>query len=580
MLLYDGALLATIAVVGWVVLDIASDPLRRRRLASVGVLGLAALVWAAGELLVQHATSADERLLARRVLFAGVAVLPTAWVWSALHAAPLAAPPTRRFLLLLALPGAAAYSCLFWDRAGLFLDWYALPAERGPLFLAYAAWAWGLIAVGTARMLRAAPPGARAQRLAILASALLPTAVNVEHVLLYWTLPDPTPIAFGVSAVLLRWLVFDLAFASTQPPVAPAEMIAQMRDGVLVANPLGRVTDWNAASERIVGSAELEGRPLGELIAALRRERGREVEIRSFPLERRGRRFAFGAVLVDRAELRRFELRRELATRFEALGMLASGVAHEVNNPLTYVSANLALLEPLIAAVGRPELRDSLPEPLRASAREAHDLIADCREGAERIQRIVQKLSHFTEGGASRKASHPHDLVLPVEKAVEMFAFGKRGRRIDVSKPRALPPVLAIPDDVAQIVLHLLLNATQMGGEDVPISIDLGARRREVWVRVSDQGPGIPERDLPHVFDPFFTTRRPGPNLGLGLSLCWELARKDGGRLEVENLRSGGAAFTLTLPAAQRRPSVGTPTARSLRTRPDPTTSGFHVRTP
>ena len=396
--------------------------------------------------------------------------------------------------------------------------------------------------------------------------------------LLHWTLADPTPIAFGVSAVLLRWLVLDLAFASAQPPVAPGEVIAQMRDGVLVADPMGRVIDWNAASERIVGSADLEGRPLGALIAALRRQRGREIEIRSFPLERRGRRFAFGAVLVDRTELRRLELRLELATRLEALGVLASGVAHEVNNPLTYVSVNLALLEPLIAAVGRPELRDALPESLRASAREAHDLIADCREGAERIQRIVEKLRQFTERGASHEASHPHDVVVPVEKAVAMFAFGKRGRRIPVSKPRPLPRVVAIPDDVMHIVLHLLLNAIQMGGDEVPISIDLGATRREAWVRVSDQGPGIPERDLPHVFDPFFTTRRPGPNLGLGLSLCWELARKNGGRLEVENVRAGGAAFTLTLPAEPRRPSVETPTSRSSRVRPDPKPLGLYSR--
>jgi signal transduction histidine kinase len=346
--------------------------------------------------------------------------------------------------------------------------------------------------------------------------------------------------------------VLDAAFASAQPPIARAEVVAQMRDGMLVADPTGRVIDWNQASERIVGSTALEGRPIGALIAALRRRRGREIDIRTFPLERRGKRFAFGAVLVDRTELRRFEIRLEVATRLEALGVLASGVAHEVNNPLAYVSVNLALLEPLIAAVAQPALRDALPEELQASAGEAPQLIADCRDGAERIQRIVEKLGQFSERGASLEAPHPHDVVRPVEKVVAMFAFGKRGRRIPVSKPELLPWVLAAPDDVVNVLLHLLLNAIQMGGEDVPVSIELGATRsaNEVWVRVSDQGPGIPEHDLPHVFDPFFTTRRPGPNLGLGLSMCWELARRNGGRLEVENRPEGGAAFTLSLPEA------------------------------
>ena len=549
MLLYEGALFATIAVVGWIVLDIASDPLRRKRLAAVGALALSALLWSAGELLVQHAGSPAERILARRVLFSGVCALPAAWVWSAFLAARPDAPGTRRLFLLLALPGALAYSCLFWDRSGLFLDWYAMPPARGPLFFAYAGWAWLLIAVGTVVLLRAAPRREGGLRVAIVAGALLPIAANVEHVLLHWTVADPTPIALGAAALLFRGLVLDFAFASAQPPIARAEVVAQMRDGVLVADPGGRVVDWNEASERILGTAALEGRPLGALLAELRRRRGREIEIRSFPLERRGRSFALGAVLVDRTELRRFELRLEVATRLEALGVLASGVAHEVNNPLTYVSVNLALLEPLIAAVAQWELRGTLPEALQRRAGEAPELIAECREGTERIQRIVEKLGEFSQRGASPEAPRLHDVVLPVEKAVAMVGFGKPGRRIALSKPNALPWVHAAELDVVHIVLHLLLNALQMGGEDVPIEIDLGATEKELWVRVSDGGPGIPEHDLPHVFDPFFTTRRPGPNLGLGLSLCWELARRNGGRLEVENRPEGGASFTLTLPA-------------------------------
>ena len=552
-LLYEAALLATIAVVGWIVLDIAIDPLRRRRLEAVGALALSALVWAAGELLLHHASSGEERIAVRRLLFAGVCSLPAAWVWSALVAARPHERQTRRLFAALLVPGALVWSCLFWDRSGWFIDWYAFPSQRGPVFYAFAVYAWALIAAGAAVLLRAVPGRDEMQpqlRAIIVVGALLPALANAEHVLWHLTVADPTPIALGVSALLFRALVLDFAFASAEPPLAREEVVEQMRDGVLVADLAGRIVEWNAASESILGSPALDGRPLGVLLVELRRRRGREIEIRSFPLARRGRTFALGVVLVDRTELRRSELRLEMATRHEALGVLASGVAHEINNPLTYVSANLTLLDPLVTAFESETLRGALPPELRSRAADAGDLLADCREGTERIQRIVEKLALYTERGASSETARPHDVAFPVQKAMAMVGFGKPGWQIPVARPDWLPLVNAAEPDVVHVVLHLLLNAVQMGGEHVPIAIELGSDEAMVSVRVSDGGPGIPEEDLPHVFDPFFTTRRPGPNLGLGLSLCWELARRNGGRLEAENRPEGGAAFTLWLPVA------------------------------
>jgi signal transduction histidine kinase len=553
MLLYEVALLATIAVVGWIVLDIATDPLRRRRLEAVGALALAALVWAAGELLLQHADTGAERIAVRRLLFAGVCALPAAWVWSALAVARPHERYARSSFALLLVPGALAWSTLFWDRSGWFVDWHAFPSERGPLFYAFAVYAWALIAAGAVVLLRAlpgrdeTPPRLRA---VIVGGALLPLLANAEHVLLHATALDPTPIALGASALLFRALVLDVAWASAEPPLAREEVVEQMRDGVLVADLAGRIVEWNAASERILAAESLDGRPLGALLVELRRRRGREIEIRSFPLARRGRTFALGVVLVDRTELRRSELRLEMATRHEALGVLASGVAHEINNPLAYVSANLTLLDPLVAALASEPLRSALPADLRGRAGDALDLLADCREGTERIQRIVEKLALYTDRGGSQEIPRPHDVAFPVQKAMAMVGFGKPGRQIPVARPDWLPLVNAAESDVVHVVLHLLLNAIQMGGEQVPISIELGSDEKMVSVRVCDGGPGIPEEDLPHVFDPFFTTRRPGPNLGLGLSLCWELARRNGGRLEAENQPGGGAAFTLWLPVA------------------------------
>src|SRR4030095_13173572 len=103
------------------------------------------------------------------------------WVWSALAAAGTDAARARRVFALLLLPGVFTWSCLFWDHQGLFLDWYALPAARGPVFFAYAGWAWLLIAAGTLVLLRAVPPrveGGGRLRLAVPGRALVPPVAH------------------------------------------------------------------------------------------------------------------------------------------------------------------------------------------------------------------------------------------------------------------------------------------------------------------------------------------------------------------------------------------------------------------
>jgi signal transduction histidine kinase len=248
--------------------------------------------------------------------------------------------------------------------------------------------------------------------------------------------------------------------------------------------------------------------------------------------------------------MRRAELRLEMTTRVEALGYLAAGVAHEINNPLSYVSVNLTLLDRLVAALATPDVQNVLPSPLRLLTSEAEELLADAREGTERIQRIVERITQISNHETAGQVERAFDVRFAIDKAVELASFGKPRRDAKVIVEGAVPDVYAAESDVIHVVLHLLHNAVQMGGDDVPITIRVRAAEGGVEVRVEDDGPGIAEADLPHVFEPFFTTRRPGVSLGLGLSLCWELARRNGGRLEVANRTEGGAAFTLWLPPA------------------------------
>jgi signal transduction histidine kinase len=320
-----------------------------------------------------------------------------------------------------------------------------------------------------------------------------------------------------------------------------------MRTGVLVANLEERIVDWNQAAQTILQTPDLEGRTLRRVLAHAGASRHREIDIYEFPLERHGQRFGTGAVVADRTEMRRAELRLEMTTRIEALGYLTAGVAHEINNPLSYVSVNLTLLDRLNAALRSRELDDAAAGALTA---EAEDLIADAREGAERIQRIVERMTDLAPSRESSRTAEVLDVRYAVEKAVALASFGKDSGNIELGVADELPRVRVAEMDVIQIVLHLLHNAAQMGGDDVPVSIRVRAERGGVAVRVEDGGPGIAEHDLPHVFEPLFTTRRPGAALGLGLSLCWELARRSGGTIDVENGPAKGAAFTLWLPAA------------------------------
>jgi signal transduction histidine kinase len=552
--LHEIALLSTVGFAAWIALDVGLDRSRRQRLNCVLALSLATLAWSAGDLLVRHASSPAEVIVARRILYAGICALPASWVWCAWIAAhPGTDAFAKRLFVALLAPGLAAYACLYVAPGGLFVDWYAVPVRHGPLFFANVAYSWLLIGVGAVLVLgamRRSPDPSWTRIGLMLAVVLLPMLANVSHLILRATPWDLTPVALGFSALAFRLFVVDLTWGAYHSPAARAEVVEQMRTGVLVADLAGRVVDWNEAAEGILRARKLEGRPLRRLLAEASAARVREIEVYEFPLERRGQRFGTGAVVTDRTEIRRAELRLEMTTRVEALGYLATGVAHEINNPLTYVSANLVLLDELVSAFCRPELQALLPAPLRSLAEEGEELIADAREGTERIQRIVERLSQSAANGDSSQVPSRLDVRYVVEKAVALASLGKHRGEIQLEATNVLPPVVAPEMDVIQTVLHLLHNAAQMGGKDVPIAIALRAVDGGVAIRVEDGGPGISERDLPHVFEPFFTTRRPGAALGLGLSMCWELARRSGGSLDVENGPEQGAVFTLWLPAA------------------------------
>lgn len=258
----------------------------------------------------------------------------------------------------------------------------------------------------------------------------------------------------------------------------------------------------------------------------------------------------YTASIIDISERRdaaaQIERQREALRQSEkltAMGSLLAGVAHELNNPLSIVMGRASLLD--------EKCRD-YPE-LQADARRIHD-------AAERCGRIVRTFMNMARSRPAQR--EPVAFNELVRAAAEMLGYGYRshGIALELSLAQALPPISADGDQIGQIVMNLLVNAQQaLAGVDGPrrVRVQTGVEaRREgreprVWLRVTDNGPGISPTAREHVFEPFFTTKPEGLGTGLGLSVSRSLARDHGGELALEPEGPyGGASFRLSLPTS------------------------------
>jgi signal transduction histidine kinase len=226
------------------------------------------------------------------------------------------------------------------------------------------------------------------------------------------------------------------------------------------------------------------------------------------------------------------------AEKLSAVGELASGVAHEINNPLTTILGQAQLL------LGRADV----PMPVRQRV----EMMAD---EAARAARIVQNLLLFARHYPPER--RPCAISDQVERvlALKNYQLVRDQIRV-VTEFTPSPPVWADENKIQQVLLNLVQNAHQAlmrcSGDRV-LMVRVGPRGQQVVVEVVDNGPGIPTDALPRIFDPFFTTKPPGEGSGLGLSVSYGIVGQHGGRLHAENRPEGGAAFVLELPTGGRR---------------------------
>ena len=249
----------------------------------------------------------------------------------------------------------------------------------------------------------------------------------------------------------------------------------------------------------------------------------------------------------ERAEdaLRDSERRLSMSSRLAAVGTLAAGVAHEVNNPLAYLSTNLAFLAEQLSASG------PIPVEEVVALREAIDESID---GAARVRDVVKGLRRFA--GRQPEAAHqPIDVRGDIDAAVAIARSHVAGRaKLEVHVPASLPAVVAGPNELGQVVLNLLVNASHAIPEGDPaanrVRVEARGEGRSVIIEVSDTGAGMAPAVMSRIFDPFFTTKPFGSGTGLGLAISHGIVTAAGGTIDVRSEPARGTTFRVTLPAS------------------------------
>jgi signal transduction histidine kinase len=265
------------------------------------------------------------------------------------------------------------------------------------------------------------------------------------------------------------------------------------------------------------------------------------------------------SVLLD--EIRRIIENRRLMhlDRMASLGTLAAGIAHEINNPLTYVIANLQLLEEEMPRLLREsstsvEPPGSTPPALLHRFNEVSARLHDALEGAERIRGIVLHVKTFSRAGDEHRTYV--DVRSILDSAIKVVFSEIRQRARLVKEYGHTPLVLANPGQLGQVFLNLLLNAAHaIDDEDPQRNVIRIATRTtptgQVLVEISDTGRGIPPELQPRIFDPFFTTKPVGVGSGLGLSICYGIVSSLKGTIAVESAVGRGTTLRVQLPASE-----------------------------
>ncbi len=233
----------------------------------------------------------------------------------------------------------------------------------------------------------------------------------------------------------------------------------------------------------------------------------------------------------DITERKHLEEQLVRTQKMESIGTLASGIAHEVGNPLTSISSIVQVIQRTTTDQG---------------AREKLELV---KNQITRISKIIRNLVDFSRPSNYERQETSVNKVL--QDAVNMVAYGKKAKRIKftLQLEETIPPLYVVPDQLVQVFLNILLNAVDaMEGREGEIVVRTTVSDSKVYIIFKDQGIGIPEENLSKIFEPFFTTKGVGEGTGLGLWVSYGIIKHFNGDIKVASAVNKGTTFTVILP--------------------------------
>lgn len=361
--------------------------------------------------------------------------------------------------------------------------------------------------------------------------------------------PDCIAIVKGTQLVYLNRSGARLAGVEDPQAIIGADLatfageaeVQRMKERLEAA----RITGLPSPTQNLYHATDLNGRR-------------RAMEALSVPIEYQGEAavLAFARDVTERVEMQD-KLAR--ADRLTALGTLAAGLAHEINNPLTYVTVNLARI--------KKQLSDSRK---RAHAREATGeqsppgdtekllrMLDDAQQGVERVTRIVRDIQRFSRPPTEDKRAI--SLREAMDNALAMAGHAVGHRAQIVRKYQDAPAVFGSPSRVERLFINLIINAAQSfdKGEapDNRVEVSISSAPESAVVEIADNGCGMSPETAERIFDLFFTTKPEGEGTGLGLAICKSIADELGGKIEVESEPGRGSRFRVVLPAHGEKPA-------------------------
>ncbi|MEE9607615.1 MAG: ATP-binding protein [Myxococcota bacterium] len=403
-------------------------------------------------------------------------------------------------------------------------------------------------------------------------------AVGIFSVLIAGSLTDGVLPALGVqlprlgtaalTAIggMIAWTFHRYGYSLLAPGTFADEILDTLRDGVALLRPDGRIRSVNGAMVSLLGSSvgRLDGSRLTDRIAGLPSDLSTELTERqcelisdsggrlpvsvSSTLLRDKRGAAIGLVLVvrDLREIVSLRDRLTLSGRLAAVGQLAAGIAHEINNPLAFVRANLGMLRENWSTLEVMVEKATEPAESAVALAEGEELIDESLEGVDRAVAIVRDVMGLAHAGRGRREAADLNALLDGVLRIAAPQLRQRGR-IE-KRYGAIPPLLCEPQELQQVFLNLVVNASQAIEPTGTIRITTQSEGDWAVVCVEDDGSGISAELLERIFDPFFTTKPVGEGTGLGLGIAFEIVRWHGGDIAVESQPGRGSRFRVRLP--------------------------------